>query len=500
MVLLYIGGTAAGVRRCKKKKKRKIMSMENNNEVSFEFAFNNPLFSDRQLVLEITPSITNERNLSGSVADSSCIKVLHVSSLLLAAHSDYFKRLFSNGMSESHSQSVAVKLTEEEMQGFCQLVQYMYTGHLKDPLDAESTISLLRLADRFAITSCMKGLAEVLQRLPGTVNRCLLVLGLPESLKAAKTVQPVVEHFSNFLTHYFADISIRKSEFLLLSPEAVKVVLDSDILNVSYEEEVFDYLLDWLNANCQTEEEKRHAAEEIAVVVRFPWMTGDFLVDVVNSNPCMSSLACQELILEAIKFKSFTHARQQIMMSERAQHNRFRPRNPLILENFWGISKTYTVHLSETSCQVYFEFPLELVICTGQNFQSRPFSLVGGKYNFYLDAQHGQVKTCYAQQITCCVSLVLPPISVPNPMDANSGYNILEYALAMKRDHSHSYIVKAKGIVDLQSAETGNRFITFNDLFSGWFIERGFRFPRWNLTINGPVFLRLDLCLKDRQS
>jgi len=37
-------------------------------------------------------------------------------------------------------------------------------------------------------------------------------------------------------------------------------------------------------------------------------------MDVVGSNRCMESSACQELILEAMKFKSFTHARQQQMM------------------------------------------------------------------------------------------------------------------------------------------------------------------------------------------
>lgn len=468
--------------------------------VSFEFAFNNPIFSDRQLVLETLPSPgSSPVTESECVVDASKMEMLHVSSILLAAHSDYFMRLFSNGMSESHSHVVTIKLTEEELQCFYHLVQYMYTGYLKDPPDAESTIILLHLADRFAITSCIKDLADALQKLPNTVSGCLQVLGLPESLKASKTVQPVVEHFSNCLTQYFADISSRKSEFLSLSLEAVKVVLGSDTLNISYEEDVFYYLLDWLNANCQSEEEKKLAALEITVVVRFPWMTGDFLMDVVGSNPCMESSACQELILEAMKFKSFTHARQQQMMFEKTHHNRFRPRNTLILENFWGNSKTYTMHSSETSCQVYFEFPLELVICTGQNFHSRTFSL-GNKYTFYLEAQHGQVKTSYNQQLTCCISLVLSPISMPNSNDAKSRNTILEYAISMKRDYSQSYDTKATGFLDMQSTEIGKRCITFNDMFSGWFIERGFSFPRWNLTINGPVFLRLDLSLKDREN
>ena len=89
------------------------------------------------------------------------------------------------------------------------------------------------------------------------------------------------------------DISAKKSDFLTLSIEGVKVILDSDALMVSYEEEVFQILLDWMDANCQTPDEKQFAVEEVAGVIRFPWITGDFLIDVVSTNPQMQSTACQ---------------------------------------------------------------------------------------------------------------------------------------------------------------------------------------------------------------
>eukprot|EP01018_Ginkgo_biloba_P019076 Gb_40761 [translate_table: standard] len=421
--------------------------------------------------------------------------MMHVSSVILSAHSNYFMRLFSNGMSESSTRTITIKVTEEEKQGLYNLLEYMYTGRLREPSDTENTITLLCLADRFAISSCMESLADILKRFPSTLNDCLLILGLPESLKSDKAMQPLVEHYRNYLSQQFSDISAKKSDFLSLSIEGVKVVLDSETLIVSYEEEVFYYLLDWLEANCQNTEEKIHAAEEIAGVVRFPWMTGDFLVDVVLLSPYMQSDACQLVVMDAIKFKSFTHSRQQLMIWKKNDHNRYRPRNTLILENFWGNSKTFTVKQTDISCQVYFEFPLELVICTGQNFQSRPFTL-GGKYTFFLEARHGQVKTSYNQQLTCCISLVLPTSSVWKVGEANT-YHSLEYVIAMKRDSSQSYDTKAAGSVDLQSAEIAGTCVTFNDFFSGWLIERGFSFPRWNLTINGPVFLRVDLTLRE---
>lgn len=40
-------------------------------------------------------------------------ETLHVSSVILAAHSEYFKTLFSNGMCESSSGVATVQVTEE---------------------------------------------------------------------------------------------------------------------------------------------------------------------------------------------------------------------------------------------------------------------------------------------------------------------------------------------------------------------------------------------------
>ncbi len=89
------------------------------------------------------------------------------------------------------------------------------------------------------------------------------------------------------------NIARKKGEFLSLSLEGVKLVLDSEAPMVMYEEEVFQIALDWLEVNCRTAEQKQEVAVEVMEVIRFPWMTGDFLIDVVSRNPHMQSEACQ---------------------------------------------------------------------------------------------------------------------------------------------------------------------------------------------------------------
>ena len=90
----------------------------------------------------------------------------------------------------------------------------------------EGTVTLLCLADRFAISSCMEPLANVLKSFPSTLRDCLLILGLPESLKADRAVQPVVEHCCNYLAAEF------QACFLLLtfSCQQNSYILSVDLL------------------------------------------------------------------------------------------------------------------------------------------------------------------------------------------------------------------------------------------------------------------------------
>ncbi len=96
-----------------------------------------------------------------------------------------------------------VSLCPAEKVRIKELIRYMYTGRLGEPIDAEATITLLCVADRFAISSCMEPLAKLLKQFSSTLNDCLLILGLPESLKSDCAVQPVVEHCHTYLAQQF---------------------------------------------------------------------------------------------------------------------------------------------------------------------------------------------------------------------------------------------------------------------------------------------------------
>jgi proteasome assembly chaperone (PAC2) family protein len=54
-----------------------------------------------------------DQKVVAAAAQKPVIEKVHVSSVILAAHSDYFMRLFSNGMIESNSESATVQVTEK---------------------------------------------------------------------------------------------------------------------------------------------------------------------------------------------------------------------------------------------------------------------------------------------------------------------------------------------------------------------------------------------------
>jgi proteasome assembly chaperone (PAC2) family protein len=56
---------------------------------------------------------SGDQQVVAAAAQKAVIEKVHVSSVILAAHSDYFMRLFSNGMIESNSESATVQVTEE---------------------------------------------------------------------------------------------------------------------------------------------------------------------------------------------------------------------------------------------------------------------------------------------------------------------------------------------------------------------------------------------------
>lgn len=84
-------------------------------------------------VVEKSEELHGERREAGcEPSTTSAVEILHVNSAILAAHSDYFMRMFSNGMSESSSGVAVVHVSEEGRPNVCQSLVSLRTSHVVD--------------------------------------------------------------------------------------------------------------------------------------------------------------------------------------------------------------------------------------------------------------------------------------------------------------------------------------------------------------------------------
>jgi len=76
----------------------------------------------------------------------------------------------------------------------------------------------------------------------------------------------------------------------------MQMLLESPLLHVKSENTVFAVVSSWLQGQqLMTKEERQEAFNELAPLIRFPQMTGGFLIDVVSRKRVVSVVELQGL-------------------------------------------------------------------------------------------------------------------------------------------------------------------------------------------------------------
>lgn len=310
--------------------------------------------------------------------DSSMVS-LHLSSVILAAKSSYFRALFTCGLKEAcNNKPVVLTVAPEEEGPVVDLLRFIYTGDMQESVkDPEDIIKMFLVADKFGVTSCMKICLELLASLPMTVATACLYLSLPDSMHSHKGVAQLLDASRMFLISHFRDLEkVHKAEeFLELPMVGLQTLLASDELNVRDELTAFSAMLEWVRHHHDDLETRQRAAALLAEHVRFPLMTGDDLEEVVLKAPEMDSSDCAALVKEAAWFRSYSLVRRLRLMNETA----------LVHRRFW-LRKWNRNSVG----YVYFDIHLERFqsLSVAQTVESATFG-IGGK-RFYLSARHGR--------------------------------------------------------------------------------------------------------------
>jgi hypothetical protein len=247
-------------------KKQKIEG-ENGGDDEMGFAFDDVTFSDHQLSVSAPEQET---------------RIIHISKLILASHSVYFKTKII-----SDSTCTAVELVEDEkIEHFVDLIRWMYTKTFASKGGELSEVMML--AYKFKVKKALEKCVFELSQEMSVSNACQYL----EQESSMNKQFPNEEYFQGFsqlwlqsreyLRNTFKELTLAtfcSPTFLALTPDGLKAVLESDELHVGTENTVFAALKQWLYIDFPTR--KLHAAE-LLQCIKFQHLQKNYLLDIVR--------------------------------------------------------------------------------------------------------------------------------------------------------------------------------------------------------------------------
>ncbi|KAL8539416.1 hypothetical protein ACS0TY_001146 [Phlomoides rotata] len=288
------------------------------SSLDFSFGFDDATYSDRTLLLEFADAESEPhaevRRLPHDelLINATAVKTIHINSLILAARSQFFRKLFSNGMLESGQKLVTLRIQTLEEVSLMDLLKYVYSNNL--PTTLHALLHLLVIADKFEVASCLRDCTRLLQNMPMTCESASFYLDLPPSLQTSHTVEPLIDAAKQFLVAHFKDFNQCNEEMLNLPLAGIQVVLSSDDLQVTSEGVVFDSVLMWARKQYPNLEERREILKtHLLDLIRFPFMTIQHLTEKVQTCNDIDCELAKQIVIRALCFKAETPHRKRCL-------------------------------------------------------------------------------------------------------------------------------------------------------------------------------------------
>ncbi|XP_044949705.1 BTB/POZ domain-containing protein At2g46260-like isoform X1 [Hordeum vulgare subsp. vulgare] len=302
---------------------------------SFEFAFNSENFSDRVLRLEVVatdgvaggplPDVALHREdlrlhkeeADGQTIDSSWtmaatpvlrVKTIYISSVVLAANSPFFLKLFSNGMKESDQRHLTLQIadsgTDETV--MMELLRFMYTGKLA-ATEPNLLLDILTAADKFEVLACMRRCSQLLTNLPMTRETALLYLDYPCSTSVAAEIQHLTDAAKEFLANKYKVFDKFPHELMDMPLAGIEAIFSSSDLQIPSEDAIYTFLLKWVcEQYLQTEDRHKIWSSRLLPLLRFNHMSWKQLHEVLTcSDDAIDNEETTKRITDALLHKAY---------------------------------------------------------------------------------------------------------------------------------------------------------------------------------------------------
>ncbi|XP_070558637.1 kelch-like protein 12 [Ptychodera flava] len=241
---------------------------------------------------EILTTMNNLRK-SGTLCDVilSVDKVdFPVHRIVLAACSDYFCAMFTNEMSEKQKSSIELQgLNADTMEV---LLDFVYTETVN--VTVENVQELLPAACLLQLKGVKRACSEFLENQLDPTN-CLGIKKFAET----HTCEDLLKAAETFSYKHFSEV-VKQEEFMGLSKEEIQKLTQSDDVQITTEEPVFEAVLSWVKYDVDS---RKEFLPELLAYVRLPLLSPKYITDTVDTEPLIKgSLACRDLVDEAKRF------------------------------------------------------------------------------------------------------------------------------------------------------------------------------------------------------
>ena len=235
------------------------------------------------------------------------VRKLFVHSQWLSVQSSYFKALFYSGMKETYSKEVVMKVYDHELEAHLVLVEAMYKLDVLDDKDYRLIVQVLVLANKYDVPLVFKKCKYVLLSTAPSLEMCEDILQKTEHLTEMDDVNGILEAY---LVKEFTPIdrTWTREKFIGLSKPALKLLLESDSLSTQSENTVFVALMKWVDSNIPRVSRWNC---DLLHLVRFEFLSVDFLFDVVQNHPIARRMpGFNKYLLNALAYHSFSEIRR----------------------------------------------------------------------------------------------------------------------------------------------------------------------------------------------
>ncbi|GJN19512.1 hypothetical protein PR202_gb06795 [Eleusine coracana subsp. coracana] len=476
---------------------------------SFEFAFNEVNFSDRELRIEVvagddTPGSSGDGG-GGGLADwarhrkrrreelrkekaESATQMLD-QTICNEAEAEECDAYEDNqeepvamieesppdvGQDADDGQGIDSSWTVVEENALMELLSFMYSGKLTTT-EPTLLLDILMAADKFEVVSCMRHCSQLLTSLPMTTESALLYLDLPCSISMAAAVQPLTDAAKDFLAVKYKDLTKFQDEVMNIPLAGIEAILSSNDLQVASEDTIYDFLLRWARAQYPKSDERREIlSSRLLPLVRFSHMTCRKLRKVLTCTDIDHEQATK-CVTEALLYKADAPHRQRALAADAATCQKFAERaykyRPLKVVEF---DRPYP------QCIAYLDLKREecsRLFPTGRIY-SQAFHLAGQGFFLSAHCNMEQQSTFY------CFGLFL------GMQEKGSMSVTVDYEFAARTRPSGEFVSKYKGNYTF----TGGKAVGYRNLFAiPW---TTFMADDSLFFIDGMLHLRAELTIK----